>query len=167
MAVAAVAVMATGCAGDNSAVGLGATGADAIDAHVRFLSSDDLEGRAPGTRGSELAALYIATQFEQMGLTPGVGDSSYLQRFGLESVRSQARLSFRAKGGALYSPQPGDGFVGWSADTLESSRVDGELVFVGYGISAPDLGWDDYKDVEVNRPTSWKRRHEEGRRPPY
>jgi Zn-dependent M28 family amino/carboxypeptidase len=142
-------LLALGCGGDDSRRGLEAITPGGIEAHLRFLSSDLLEGRAPGTRGAELAAAYIATQFELAGLRPAVGDSSYYQPIPLVVRRPEARLRFRAPGGAELSPSYGRDFVGWSTDTLEVSEVETELVFVGYGISAPERGWDDYEGADV------------------
>ncbi len=140
----------TGCSVDEAGWGLGAIRADGFDAHLRFLASDILEGRGPGSRGAELAALYVATQFELAGLSPGVGDSSFLQPVPLVAVTSDPRLAFRARGGASYEAVHGPDFVAWSSRPLEPTEIESELVFVGYGISAPGAGWDDYKEVDVH-----------------
>ena len=137
------------CARQDVTVALDAISARALDAHLRFLASDNLEGRAPGTRGSRLAAEYIAMQFELAGLEPALGDSSFYQRVELVSTTPRAALSLRARGGALFDPEYGSDFVAWSAEPVDSTRVQGELVFVGYGISAPEYDWDDYGDVNL------------------
>ena len=141
--------IAAGCTTNDASRALDAMTAEALEAHTRFLASDLLQGRRAGSAGSELAALYIETQFRQMGLQPGVGDSSFLQPVPLVSVESQASLAFRASGGASFRPAYGEAFVAWSADTAATRQVEGELVFVGYGIQAPEYGWDDYKDTDV------------------
>ena len=143
-------VAVAGCANQDASPGLEAITAPAFDAHLRFLSSDLLEGRAPGTRGSELAASYIANQFALAGLVPALGDSSFRQSVPLVAWTPEARLAFRAPGGASFRPRYGDEFVAWSEDTTGTADVDSELVFVGYGIHAPEWGWDDYKDVDVS-----------------
>jgi Zn-dependent M28 family amino/carboxypeptidase len=148
VALAALAVL--GCARDDAATGLAAITPEALEAYVRFLSSDLLEGRSPGTRGSELAAFYISTQFELAGLQPAVGDSSFLQPVALVSKRPRAWLSFRARGGAALEPSQGPDFVARSGELEEALRVEGELVFVGYGIAAPEHEWDDYKGMDVS-----------------
>jgi Zn-dependent M28 family amino/carboxypeptidase len=139
-----------GCGTDEAARGLEAITAETLDAHLRFLASDQLEGRGPGTRGSELAARYISAQFELAGLEPAVGDSSFFQPVELIRALPRPRLSLRAPGGASLEPAYGTEYVGWSGTPVESADVVGELVFVGYGISAPERGWDDYKDQDVS-----------------
>ncbi len=140
----------SGCRADELEYAGRALSAEALDAHVRFLASDVLEGRAPGTRGSELAALYIASQFALAGLEPAAEGSSYLQRVSLVATVPRPRLSFRARGGARLQPRYGPDYVAWSADPVDSTSVAGELLFVGYGISAPELEWDDYKGVDLS-----------------
>ncbi len=139
-----------GCSVDQAASGLAVITAEGFDAHLRFLASDFLEGRAPGSEGAELAALYVATQFELAGLHPLVGDSSFLQPVPLAAVTSRPRLAFRARGGASFEAAHGPDFVAWSSRPAEQTQIETELVFVGYGISAPEAGWDDYKDVDVS-----------------
>jgi Zn-dependent M28 family amino/carboxypeptidase len=148
MALAALAV--AGCGRDEAATGLAAITPEALEASIRFLSSDLLEGRRPGSRGSELGALYISTQFELAGLQPAVGDSSYLQPVALAAMRPRTRLAFRARGGAALEPGYGSEFVARSGEPEEAVREEGELIFVGYGISATEHDWDDYKGVDVS-----------------
>lgn len=138
-----------GCDGRQRHAGLDALESKAIDAHLRFLASDLMEGRAPGTRGGHVAASYIATQFAQAGLQPAVGDSSYLQPVPMIGRAFEPRLSFRASGGAALAPPYGDGFLAWPRDTATAMAVEAELVFVGYGIAAPEREWDDYEDTDV------------------
>jgi len=139
-----------GCANQDGSPGLEAITAPGFDAHLRFLSSDLLEGRAPGTRGSELAASYIANQFALAGLVPAIGDSSFGQPVPLVAWTPEARLAFRAPGGAAFRPSYGAEFVAWSEDTTGIADIDSELIFVGHGIHAPEWDWDDYKDVDVS-----------------
>ena len=143
-------IAAMGCAGDSADPGLRAITTEAFDAHLRFLSSDLLEGRGLGTRGSEQATAYISNQFALAGLVPAVGDSSYLQPVPMIARTAESRMAFRAPGGASFEPEFGVDFVAWSQDTAEVSNVDAELVFVGYGITAPEWDWDDYEDVDVS-----------------
>lgn len=138
------------CTADPATRALDVITSEALDAHLRFLASDELEGRAPGSRGSRLAALYIATQFELAGLEPAVGDSSFIQPVALVSALPRPTLSFRARGGARFAPTYGTEFVAWSAGPVDSTRVESELVFVGYGISAPEYDWDDYREEDVS-----------------
>ncbi len=138
-----------GCAGGDGGAGLRALEAPVIKAHLEFLADDLLEGRAPGTRGAALAASYIASQFAQAGLEPAVGDSSYFQPVSLLALTPDPRLSFRASGGAALTPVHGPGFLAWSLDTAAVTSVESELVFVGFGIRAPEYEWDDYAEADV------------------
>ncbi len=118
-----------------------------IRVHTRFLSDDIAEGRAPGGRGAEVAAKYIATQFELAGLTPVSGDSFFQMVPMIGSKASgQPKLELTAAGGSPVQFQyPGD-FIGWPTSNRKEARLAGkELIFVGYGIRAPEMGWDDYK----------------------
>jgi hypothetical protein len=143
-------VLLAGCKIGDSETALEAINVGAFDARLQFLSSDLLEGRAPGTRGARLAADYIAAQFAQAGLQP-VGDaSSYFQPVPLVARLPDPRLSFRALGGASIAPAHGSEFVAWSQDTAVVTSLEAELVFAGYGITAPEYDWDDYEDEDVS-----------------
>lgn len=139
----------SGCARRDGNAGLKALEPPKIEAHLQFLAGDLLEGRAPGTRGAQLAASYIAAQFAQAGLEPAVGDSSYFQSVPMLALSPQPRLAFRASGGASLAPTYGAEFLAWSRDTAAITAVEAELVFVGYGITAPEYEWDDYKEADV------------------
>jgi Zn-dependent M28 family amino/carboxypeptidase len=127
---------------------LAAPRAGAIQAHLRFLSDDLLRGRAPGTPGGDLAAAYIATQFELMGLTPGAPDGGHLQPFELVGVTSQPSLVVGVRR-LTMTLDPLTDFVAWPTRAESSLAVDGELVFVGYGIDAPEWGWNDYRGTSL------------------
>jgi Zn-dependent M28 family amino/carboxypeptidase len=120
-----------------------------IDGHLRFLSSDLLEGRAPATRGGRLAAEYLAAQLRAFGLRPGL-DTSFLQTVPIDVVtadRSTIRLTASGKAAAaLRFPED---VVAWAGSAVPSSAASGELVFVGYGAQAPEYQWNDFKDVDV------------------
>jgi Zn-dependent M28 family amino/carboxypeptidase len=121
-----------------------------IDAHLRFLSSDLLEGRAPATRGGRLAEEYIATQLETFGVKPAVGDSSYFQRVPIDVVKADPRtIKVTASGKANANLRFTDEVVVWPGSATDASSAHGELVFVGYGAIAPEYKWDDYKDSDV------------------
>src|SRR5918992_1068117 len=123
--------------------------ANEIDGHLRFLSSDLLEGRAPATRGGKLAAEYIAAQLRIFGVEPAV-NGSYFQRVPIDIVaadRSTIRAS--ASGKATANLRYPEDVVVWAGSATESSAARGELVFVGYGSTAPEYRWNDFKDVDV------------------
>ena len=122
-----------------------------IDAHLRFLSSDLLEGRAPGTRGGRLAAEYIASQLEVFGLKPGAADSTYFQKVPIDIVTSDpASISVKASGKATASFRSPADVVVWAGSASPASVARGELVFIGYGVSAPEYKWDDFKNVDLH-----------------
>src|SRR6202049_2911516 len=121
-----------------------------IDAHLRFLSSDLLEGRAPATRGGRIAEEYIATQLRVFGVKPGVGDSSYFQRVPIDVVKADpTTIKVTASGKASANLRFTDDVVVWPGSATDASAAHGELVFVGYGATAPEYEWDDYKDTDV------------------
>ena len=121
-----------------------------IDAHLRFLSSDLLEGRAPATRGGRITEEYIATQLQAFGVKPGVGDSSYFQRVPIDVVKADpATIKVTASGKANANLRFTDDVVVWPGSATDASAAHGELVFVGYGATAPEYKWDDFKGTDV------------------
>ncbi|HET9635096.1 MAG TPA: M28 family peptidase [Gemmatimonadaceae bacterium] len=121
-----------------------------IDAHLRFLSSDLLEGRAPATRGGQLTEEYLATQLQTFGVRPGVGDTSYFQRVPIDVVKADPKtIKVTASGKASANLRFTDDVVVWPGSATESSSARGELVFVGYGATAPEYKWDDFKGTDV------------------
>ena len=121
-----------------------------IDAHLRFLSSDLLEGRAPATRGGRLAEEYIATQLQAFGVKPGVGDSSYFQRVPIDVVKADpSTIKVTASGKANANLRFTDDVVVWPGSATDASSAHGELVYVGYGATAPEYKWDDFKGTDV------------------
>jgi Zn-dependent M28 family amino/carboxypeptidase len=124
--------------------------AQEIDAHLRFLSSDLLEGRAPATRGGQLAEQYIASELMSFGVKPGVGDTSYFQRVPIDVVKADpASIKVTASGKATANLRFTDDVVVWPGSATDASSAHGELVFVGYGASAPEYKWDDFKGTDV------------------
>ena len=121
-----------------------------IDAYPRFLSSDLLEGRAPATRGGRITEEYIATQLQAYGVKPGVGDSSYFQRVPIDVVKSDpGTIKVTASGKANANLRFTDDVVVWPGSATDASSAHGELVFVGYGATAPEYRWDDFKGTDV------------------
>jgi Zn-dependent M28 family amino/carboxypeptidase len=120
-----------------------------IDADLRFLSSDLLEGRAPATRGGRLASAYIEGELEQAGVGPG-NNGSYLQSVPIDIVDAdQAGIRVQASGRATASLRDPEDVVVWSGSAVQSTAVTGELVFVGYGVQAPEFKWDDFKGTNL------------------
>jgi Zn-dependent M28 family amino/carboxypeptidase len=122
-----------------------------IRAHVKFLSHDLLEGRGTGLRGGDLAAEYIATQFALAGLKPAGENGTYMQRVPLVGVTTDPSSKFTlmpAKG----EPMPlkfKDEWVAYNEQLEPKAELDAEIVYVGYGIEAPEYKWDDYKGVDT------------------
>jgi Zn-dependent M28 family amino/carboxypeptidase len=120
-----------------------------IDGHLRFLSSDALEGRAPASRGGRLAAEYIASQLRGFGLRAGL-DSSYFQTVPIDVVTAEkSSMKLAASDKATATLRFPEDVVVWAGSAVPQSAAKGELVFVGYGAHAPEYNWDDYKDVDV------------------
>jgi Zn-dependent M28 family amino/carboxypeptidase len=120
----------------------------AMDAHLRFLSSDLLEGRAPATRGGRLASEYIAAQFQALGLQPAGVNGTYFQPVALVGMTSQPSLSFVQRD-VVDTLAYRDQFVAWAERPEADINASGEMVFVGYGIRAPEWQWDDYKGMDL------------------
>jgi len=121
-----------------------------IDAHLRFLSSDLLEGRAPATRGGRIAEESLAAQPKTFGVKPGGGGSSYFQRVPIDVVKSDPRtIKVTASGRANANLRSTDEVVVWPGSATDASSARGELVFVGYGVTAPEYKWDDFKGTDV------------------
>ena len=121
----------------------------AMDAHLKFLASDLLEGRAPATRGGRLAAEYIAAQFQALGLQPAGANGSYFQPVALVGMTPQPAFSW-GKSGQLDSLAFRDQFVAWAERPEAEITANSEVVFVGYGIRAPEWQWDDYKGMDLH-----------------
>jgi Zn-dependent M28 family amino/carboxypeptidase len=122
-----------------------------LRAHVRYLASDLLEGRGTATRGDQLAESYIQTQMESMGLKPGALGGGWLQKVPLVGMTAgfSGPAVFRSERGTA-SGKPGDNFVASSGVQKTEAKIeDAEIVFVGYGIVAPEFQWDDYKDSDL------------------
>lgn len=124
----------------------GAINENTLRAHIKYLSDDLLEGRGPGTRGGELAAKYIAAQFEALGLKGGGQQGSFFQPVSLVGVNATPKPTLSISGNDKKETfKFADDFVAFSGTQTEDASVDGELVFVGYGIEAPEQRWNDYK----------------------
>jgi Zn-dependent M28 family amino/carboxypeptidase len=126
--------------------------AERIRAHVKFLADDLLEGRGPGVRGGELAAKYVATQFALDGLQPGGDNGTYFQQVdfvGMTVKRDATTMELAPKGVAGMALRFGTDYVVNNPRHTAEADIDAPIVFVGYGVTAPEFGWDDYAGVDV------------------
>src|SRR6266540_1728275 len=127
---------------------------DGLLAHIKVLASDEFEGRLPGTKGEELSVNYIADQFQRVGLKPGNTDRSYVQGVPLVGITPEsAPLTFK-KGSQTQTLKWKDDVVAWTKHVTDTAALNNsELVFVGYGVVAPEFNWDDYKGLDVKGKT--------------
>jgi Zn-dependent M28 family amino/carboxypeptidase len=120
---------------------------------IRVLASDEFEGRAPASKGEELTVTYITEQFKNLGLKPGNPDGTYVQKVPLVGITSQPNARFIVSGKNLELKLPDDCVAFSPRMVPEVSVKNSDVVFVGYGVVAPEYGWDDYKDVDVRGKT--------------
>ncbi|MGZ5473670.1 MAG: M20/M25/M40 family metallo-hydrolase [Thermoanaerobaculia bacterium] len=124
---------------------------EAVRAHLKFLSSDLLEGRGPGTRGDALTTSYLASQFEAMGLQPAGDGGTYFQKvslLGITTDEAKSSVAFGKSGADLGPLKYRDQFVGGNQSQKENVSFDSEVVFVGHGVEAPEYRWNDYKGFD-------------------
>jgi Zn-dependent M28 family amino/carboxypeptidase len=127
--------------------------ANDILTHTKALSADEYEGRGPGTKGEELTVKYLTEQCQRLGLKPGNPDGTYVQQVPLVGFTGAPRASFTAGGKTIDLKFPTD-YVAVSRRFVPESKVENsDIVFVGYGVVAPEYGWDDYKGVDVKGKT--------------
>ncbi|HCT57076.1 MAG TPA: peptidase M28 [Gemmatimonas aurantiaca] len=157
------AALLVGCAGDNSSVfadphtpsdpvlgvAYDAITADDLLRHVQVLSADSLEGRAPTTIGEEKTVRYLESQFRAMGLSGGMPDGSFVQYVTMRAYTPHPEASFHIGSRQLPLAFPND-YVVVSRQGQPTVDVDAEMVFVGYGVEAPEYGWDDFKNVDLS-----------------
>jgi Zn-dependent M28 family amino/carboxypeptidase len=127
---------------------------DDLMRHIKTLSSDEFEGRGPGTHGEELSVAYITDQFKKIGLKPGNPDGTYVQKVPLVGFTAQNPTASFTVGAKKIDLKFPDDWVGVSRRFVPESKVENsDVVFVGYGVEAPEYGWDDYKGVDVKGKT--------------
>jgi Zn-dependent M28 family amino/carboxypeptidase len=121
--------------------------------HIKVLSADEYEGRGPGTKGEELTVKYLTEQYQRIGLKPGNPDGTYIQKVPLVGFTGAPTASFTAGGKKIDLTFPTD-YVAVSRRFVPESKVENsDMVFVGYGVVAPEYGWDDYKGLDVRGKT--------------
>src|SRR5258708_17963765 len=124
--------------------------ADRMLGHIRTVSADEFEGRGPGSKGEQLTIKYLEEQFRWVALEPGNPDGTYLQIVPLVGITPDKGMKLRLAGhGRTLEPKFPDDYVAWSKRVADSSSVDADMVFVGYGVQAPEFQWDDFKGVDV------------------
>ena len=123
--------------------------------HIRVLSSDEYEGRKPGTKGEELSIKYIQEQFKQLNLKPGNPDGTYVQKVPLVGITgAEAKPLTLTKGSQKQSIKWADNVVAWTKHVADGASVEkSDVVFAGYGVEAPEFNWNDFKDVDVKGKT--------------
>ncbi|TLX52409.1 peptidase M28 [Pseudoalteromonas ruthenica] len=124
--------------------------AEQLAQHVKTLASDEFGGRAPSTKGEELTLAYLTEQFTALGFKPGNGDS-FLQEVPLVSIEADPNMTLNI-GGKDYQYKK-DMVMGTSRISANEAINDSELVFVGYGVNAPEYGWNDYEGLDVKGKT--------------
>ncbi len=124
--------------------------ADGLMPHIKTLSSDTYEGRGPGTDGETFAINYLTDQFKQMGLAAGNTNGKFIQNVPLVGITTGQDVEMKIKAtNKELKLKFGDDFVARTVRLGEKTAFDGEVVFVGYGVVAPEYGWDDYKGMDV------------------
>ncbi len=121
--------------------------------HIKDLSADSMEGRAPGTPGEVKAIAYMQSQFKSLGLQPGNPDGTYLQNVDLIGYTAHPTVTLVAGGKTVALKYPDDFIANSRHDRPETKVANSDIVFVGYGVVAPEYGWDDYKGVDVKGKT--------------
>jgi Zn-dependent M28 family amino/carboxypeptidase len=129
--------------------------AQAVLAHIKVLSSDEFEGRAPGTKGEELSVKYLEEQFRALNLKPGNPDGTFVQKVPLVGILgTQAKPLTLTKGGKKQTFKWSDDVVAWTKHVADGAAVENsEVIFAGYGVEAPEFNWNDFKDVDVKGKT--------------
>ncbi|HEX4947138.1 MAG TPA: M28 family metallopeptidase [Blastocatellia bacterium] len=120
--------------------------------HIKTLASDEYEGRAPGTKGEELTVNYLTEQFKKLGLKPGNPDGTFVQKVPLVGFTPTTNVSFNAGGKEIKLAA--DDYLARSSTFQPNVNIaNSDIVFVGYGVVAPEYGWDDFKGVDVKGKT--------------
>jgi Zn-dependent M28 family amino/carboxypeptidase len=123
---------------------------DRMLGHVRVLSSDEYQGRGPGTKGEDLTVSYIEKQFRDAHLEPGNPDGTYIQNVPLVGITADPKMQFTFTGhGKTLQLAYLKDFVAISKHMTDTVKVDAPMVFAGYGVQAPEYQWDDFKGVDM------------------
>lgn len=137
----------------NFQLALNTINAESLLGEIKTLSSDDFEGRKPGSAGETKTILYLTQQFRMMGLKPGNPDGTFIQNVPLAGITSKSAPDIEVKGRKLSLVDKKDYIALSSRYVPETEIAKSDIVFVGYGVVAPEYGWDDYKGVDVKGKT--------------
>ena len=127
----------------------------AILERIKVLASDEYEGRAPGTKGEDLTVRYLVEESKKLGLRPGNPDGTYVQKVPLVGITgAEAKPLTVTKGGQKRTFKWSDDVVAWTRRVTDTVAIDGsDMIFAGYGVTAPEYGWDDFKGIDVRGKT--------------
>ena len=123
---------------------------------IKALSADEFEGRAPGTKGEDLTVKYLEDEFKKLGLKPGNTDGTYVQKVPLVGITGDqhAAADDHQGRGQTQTFKWADEVVAWTKHVADGAAIsDSEMIFAGYGVTAPEFNWDDFKDVDVKGKT--------------
>ena len=128
---------------------------NAILERIKVLSGDDFEGRAPGSKGEDLTVRYLVEESKKLGLQPGNPDGTYVQKVPLVGITgAEARPLTVTKGATKRTFKWNDEVVPWTRRVVPESSIDNsDIVFLGYGVEAPEYNWNDFKNVDVKGKT--------------
>jgi Zn-dependent M28 family amino/carboxypeptidase len=115
---------------------------------IKTLSSDEFEGRGPGSKGEELTVQFLQGQFKSIGLEPGNPDGTYIQKVPMVGITPDPGMQLSIKG-ISPAPQFQKDYVAFTKRVTDTVSMNGDMVFVGYGVQAPEFKWDDFKGVDV------------------
>jgi Zn-dependent M28 family amino/carboxypeptidase len=146
----AAAIAGCSCTPSPPTAGGNSISAERMMASIKTLSSDEFEGRGPGSKGEQLTIDYLQKQFKEMGALPGNPDGSYLQNVPFVGITPDPNmtLTFSGRGKPIKAAYQKD-FMAWTKRSVDSVKLDGDMIFVGYGVQAPEYQWNDFKNVDV------------------
>ncbi len=126
----------------------------AVMNHIKTLASDEFEGRAPGTPGEEKTVQYLEAEFKKLGLKPGNTDGTYIQKVPLVGIVGTEAKPLTVTGKARGTFKWRDDVVAWTKHVADGASIENsDLVFAGYGVTAPEYDWDDFKGVDLKGKT--------------